>query len=156
MASERHLLKITRMTEEGYDPWNEYQVIHSPDCPTETVPCFEQWCEEDPPHEDHRYTHFTCGVEYEVANVGLDGLDCHPFKSWEELPEGEYEITFWFEHYRGGWWGDDEWDSGLSFVLHPCSFDSDGDEHCAACDPKKNNALAIFEHRIRVSARSEV
>lgn len=49
---------------------------------------------------------FTCGVQHEVDNIGLEGLD-----GWQKLKPGEYKIVSW--HTGPDYLG--EYDGGLKF-----------------------------------------
>ena len=88
----------------------EYHVEHPDDCPDAVK--WEGSLELGIPDVKD----YICNVGEEISMVGLDALDIPAPYTLETLPEGKYEVEFWFVHYPGGYWGSDECDTGLNFV----------------------------------------
>lgn len=69
---------------------------------------------------------YTCGVGYEILNVGLEGLECRSVEGWAEptehnpfgmydwkgLPEGRYIIQAWHTYHTYC----NEYDAGLELL----------------------------------------
>jgi hypothetical protein len=126
----RHVLTINRIPADGeYEEEIEWEITHTDECPQKYVHCGgPNFCLTLSGHDTHWYTHYECGVEYEIDNVGLDGLECSDYIDrsaydaadpidrlweWKFLPKGRYEVIFWSEKYGGYPY---EYDSGLSIT----------------------------------------
>lgn len=131
---QRHVLVITGDTAAERD----FEIEH-PDCP---IVCHwspysrEMWekgvrtlgPEKEHTNEGER----SCFVQYEVGNIGLDGLDLGDdppddgtyvpasqwsIDGWRRLPPGRYIIEPWFHQGRGLMpWGEDESEGGLNLL----------------------------------------
>lgn len=90
-----------------HEQGKDYDIEHPEDCPQETF-----WLDpEGEPIKSH-----TCLVGALVHDAGLDLLDNVPQDSWENLPEGRYEIEGWTQHYVSTPYRHEEWDAGLRLV----------------------------------------
>lgn len=108
-ADKPHTLVITAPGD-GLEPEREWRVVHPPTCPWEAMRCPSLFLDED---NKHWLFHRACLTQYEVENVGLDGLD-----GWEQLPPGRYQIVCESIYYPGEYGGTygAEWDVEMSLV----------------------------------------
>ena len=86
------------------------ELEHPPDCPLE---------------QRDGYQAHACdvGVECEMSGLQMSFLHRDDPQQWhyaERLEPGRYEIEFWLEKHRGGWWGPDEYSAGLR-VIQPAA-----------------------------------
>lgn len=105
-----HILRVwTETWEEDGETQSEreWEVEHAFECPRHVTHIFENGgCV-----ASARRVEYTCAVQYEIDNSGLDSLRFQ----WEKyLPDGEYRIIGWWCSYPAGPWGGEEYDGGLA------------------------------------------
>lgn len=111
--SEPHTLVIEEVFEDGTfrdgEPrWQyEWHVEHPNSCSKEVV------ADEGFGGETISWDHYTCLVEYELDNVGLDGLTD---MGRQRIEPGEHKIVGWAAHYPSTPVSGEEWDSGLEII----------------------------------------
>lgn len=103
-----HILRVwTETWEEDGETQSEreWEVEHAFECPRHVTHIFEHGgCV-----ASARRVEYTCAVQYEIDNSGLDSLRFQ----WEKyLPDGEYRIIAWYEVYHNYEYGP-EADGGL-------------------------------------------
>jgi hypothetical protein len=80
----------------------EWHVEHNEDCPQ------EEWLDTDFEGKHEPMMMYTCGVEWELQNIGIEGFGEEIFKK----SPGKYEFYAWssYDSYNH------EYDGGLEFV----------------------------------------
>lgn len=99
---------------DGLEPKREWRVVHPPTCPWEAYDLDRSILWDDPLRGERRFDfHRVCLTQYEIDNIGLDGLE-----DWEKLPVGKHKIVVESIYYPGefgGTWGE-EWDVVMNLV----------------------------------------
>lgn len=111
--SEPHTLIVEDVEQEGTfrdgkPRWrHEWHVEHPDTCEKEVV------TDSDLGGVGTSYYHYTCVVQYELDNVGLDGITD---MDHVRIEPGEYKIAGWAAHYPSTPVSGEEWDSGLEII----------------------------------------
>ena len=83
------------------DGERDFEIIH-PGCDSE-------W--HNTGYKNDIYERFTCDLEEEIINAGLDSLE----PDWRKVEPGEYKIRAWHHTYNDFEYGP-QWDGGLEYV----------------------------------------